>query len=97
MKDEKFVVVCYDIREDKRRNKVAKILEDYGVRVQYSVFECILKGEMVDNLKMRIEQILTEEDKIYYYYLCSSCVGKIEVYGREDGERIIEEVECYIV
>ena len=31
--------VAYDITDDKRRNKVAKILKDFGKRVQYSVFE----------------------------------------------------------
>ena len=33
-------VISYDISENKIRNKVAKILEGYGKRIQYSVFEC---------------------------------------------------------
>lgn len=33
-------VISYDISNDRRRNKIAKILLDYGRRVQYSVFEC---------------------------------------------------------
>ena len=32
--------VAYDITDDKRRNRVAKILKDFGTRIQYSVFEC---------------------------------------------------------
>jgi CRISPR-associated protein Cas2 len=36
------VVVSYDISDDKRRRKVAQIMEGYGYRVQYSVFECDL-------------------------------------------------------
>ena len=34
-----FLAVAYDCSNDKRRNRVAKILLDYGYRVQYSVFE----------------------------------------------------------
>ncbi|MFW6359187.1 MAG: CRISPR-associated endonuclease Cas2, partial [Chroococcales cyanobacterium] len=36
-------LVTYDIPCDKRRKKVADLLEGYGQRVQYSVFECVLK------------------------------------------------------
>jgi len=39
------IVVAYDIIDDKRRNRVAKTMEDYGTRVQYSVFECVLEEE----------------------------------------------------
>ena len=35
-------VVSYDISSDRLRNKVARTLEGYGTRIQYSVFECKL-------------------------------------------------------
>ena len=35
-------VVSYDITSDRLRNKIAKTLEGYGTRIQYSVFECRL-------------------------------------------------------
>ena len=35
-------VVAYDISDDKRRLKVVKILEKSGIRINYSVFECML-------------------------------------------------------
>ena len=37
-----FYLVCYDIVSDYRRNKVSQLLEGYGIRVQRSVFECLL-------------------------------------------------------
>ena len=37
-----FILVSYDIPNDKRRLKVMKAVQDYGTRVQYSVFECEL-------------------------------------------------------
>ena len=39
-----FILVTYDIKDDKKRNKVCNILKDYGNRVQYSVFECYLEA-----------------------------------------------------
>ena len=35
-----FVVICYDITDNKLRSKISKFLEWYWVRVQRSVFEC---------------------------------------------------------
>ncbi|MBR8835369.1 MAG: CRISPR-associated endonuclease Cas2 [Stigonema ocellatum SAG 48.90 = DSM 106950] len=35
-------VVAYDVPCDKRRKKISDLLEGYGQRVQYSVFECLL-------------------------------------------------------
>ncbi len=37
-------VIAYDIAEDRRRTQVSTLLEDYGVRVNYSVFECELSA-----------------------------------------------------
>lgn len=42
-----FYLVSYDIPETRRRTKLAKILEDFGDRVQYSVFECILDEKLL--------------------------------------------------
>ena len=44
-----FYVVVYDIPNDKRRKKVSDLLEGYGQRVQYSVFECTLTQAKYDN------------------------------------------------
>jgi len=38
-------VIAYDITDDRRRERVSTFLEDYGLRVNYSVFECELEGE----------------------------------------------------
>lgn len=53
MKEHFFVI--YDFKSDKRRAKFVKILEKYGVRIQYSVFEFFLtkarKIEIISKLK----------------------------------------------
>jgi CRISPR-associated protein Cas2 len=89
-----FLVVSYDIADDKRRTRVAKKLKDFGVRVQYSVFECILEQEKIEEMKKVISPLLTEEDSVRVYYLCESCKKKIKSYG-EKG--VTEDPAVYII
>ncbi|WP_137723581.1 CRISPR-associated endonuclease Cas2 [Prescottella subtropica] len=37
-------LIAYDIRDPKRLRRVCKVMEAYGVRIQYSVFLCDLSG-----------------------------------------------------
>jgi len=74
-----FVVVCYDISGDRRRNKVGKILEGFGTRVQKSVFECDLQLKQLQKLRQKLTKVLRDEDSVRYYYLCAECVPKVEV------------------
>jgi len=77
-----FLVVAYDISDDKRRNKIAKTLEKYGLRCNESVFECVLTDAGINKLKLKIEKLVNEkEDCILYYYLCKPCVLKRENIG----------------
>jgi len=46
-----FLVVTYDITDDRRRVKVANILKSFGERVQLSVFECWLTAEELEELR----------------------------------------------
>lgn len=38
-------LIAYDIAEPKRVRRIAEICEDYGTRVQYSLFECWLEED----------------------------------------------------
>jgi len=51
----RYFLVCYDIEDDKRRNKVARCLLGWGRRVQYSVFEVACMHEK--DLKEMCEQL----------------------------------------
>ena len=77
-----FLVVSYDIVQDKRRAKIADILKDYGKRVQYSVFECEL-GEKVLRKMVRelLRYVKVEEDSLRVYKICKDCKNKLETYG----------------
>ncbi len=78
-----FFIVSYDIADSKRLRKVARCLEDYGVRVQYSVFECYLTETQLGKLNMRLKKLIEEEeDKLRIYYLCEKDVARIIVDGK---------------
>jgi len=77
-----YVVVAYDIVDDRRRTRLAKTLKDYGWRVQKSVFECRLDDRMFLKMKNRVEKTIDhEEDSVRYYFLCKRCEGDIAVSG----------------
>jgi len=74
-----FVVVCYDVPDDRRRTKMSNILKGYGSRVQRSVFECDLTLTQLQKLKGKLSRLVTEEDGLRYYYMCAQCLAKVEV------------------
>ena len=65
-----YVVVAYDIPDDKRRTRVAKTLEGYGQRMQYSLFECRITKVQYLRLQARLEEIIEpEDDEVTFYFL----------------------------
>jgi len=77
-----FIVVTYDISNDQRRLRVASEMENYGQRVQFSVFECHLSREKVVELQHRLESLIVqEEDQVRYYTLCEKDAGCIMIDG----------------
>jgi CRISPR-associated protein Cas2 len=79
-----FVVVSYDISEDKRRTKIHNILKSYGQWMQYSVFECALSQTEYAKLRSRLSKLIQpDRDSIRFYFLCGCCQGKVERIGGE--------------
>ena len=77
-----FYVVVYDITCDKRRKKVADLLEGYGQRVQYSVFECVLNRSQYQQLTKRLQKkINLEKDSIRIYSIVKSSLHKVQTWG----------------
>ena len=78
-----FIVVTYDITDDRRRLHVSDELQNFGARVNFSVFECHLEAEQLIDLKQRLaEKIEPAEDNVRYYILCDACSKKIEIQGK---------------
>lgn len=77
-----FYVIAYDVTNDKRRNRVSQLLEKYGVRVNYSVFECMLAASELDKLKKAVmDEINSKTDSVIYYPICSECYSKVVYQG----------------
>jgi CRISPR-associated protein Cas2 len=90
----KHIVVSYDISDDRKRDKLANLLENYGKRVQYSVFECHLDEKPYDELLSKLNPIAKDDDSIRIYHLCEACLGKVVLLGRAKAQ---EEPQFYIV
>ncbi len=80
------VLVSYDVAQDeggkKRLRKVAKICEDYGQRVQYSVFECLVDPAQWEQFKSAlIDKINPKYDSVRFYFLGANWQRRVEQIG----------------
>jgi CRISPR-associated protein Cas2 len=81
------VLITYDVNTQteagkKRLQKVAKQCQNYGQRVQNSVFECILDPAILRQLQSKLEKIIDlEKDSIRYYYLGDEWRNRVEHIG----------------
>jgi CRISPR-associated protein Cas2 len=81
------VLVSYDVAittpgGKKRLRQVAKTCVNYGQRVQYSVFECVVEPAQWVALKSTLERIIDmNTDSLRYYYLGSNWKRRVEHIG----------------
>lgn len=77
-----FYVICFDVCDAKRLRKIADQMENFGTRVQRSVFECHLETAQLQELQRRVENLLAaDEDQVRYYGLCGKDKSKILIDG----------------
>lgn len=73
-----FCIVAYDVADTRRRNKLVKIIEKYGIRINYSVFECMFTAAQFQKIQEKTHALMNEkEDRIVYYPICLDCYAKI--------------------
>lgn len=79
------LIICYDVCKTKRRNKLAALLEGYGLRANYSVFELDVSERIYAELKQCIARIIEPKtDKVLFYRICKTCMAKSESLGEGD-------------
>jgi CRISPR-associated protein Cas2 len=89
------VLVVYDVPDNKRRTKLAKFLEGYGRRVQFSVFECFLSLDEMQQLYGLVERkIKVEEDNVRFYWISRDAVSRTLTLGSPAPE---EPPSVYII
>lgn len=62
-----YVICVYDV-EEKRCNKVMKLLNKYLFRVQNSVFEGELTPVKFNEVKEKLNVLIKQEDSVIFYY-----------------------------
>ena len=81
------VLVTYDVKTsdadgERRLRRVAKVCKNYGQRVQYSVFECLVDPAQWAFLRQQlIETIDEQEDSLRFYFLGSNWRNRVEHIG----------------
>lgn len=79
-----FYVIAYDIADDARRRKVVKVLEPIGVRINWSVFECMLTFLQLEKAKEALYKLIkVKEDSIVIYPICRECFSKVEYFPKK--------------
>ena len=89
-----FVVVCYDVADDGRRAKVLQAMKGCGVRVQKSVFECLLDEGQRARMEEKLRRLCGAEDLARIYTICGDCQHKTVVIG--EG-KVTEDEPGYVV
>ena len=81
------VLITYDVATDnengqRRLRKVARVCENYGQRVQKSVFECLVDPEQWVRLRQKLlEETKLEEDSLRFYFLGKNWKPRVEHAG----------------
>lgn len=81
------VLITYDVSTTsnggkRRLRKVAKKCEDFGVRVQNSVFECIVNATQLKKLELELEALVdTSVDSLRIYKLGNNYKYKVKHIG----------------
>jgi len=90
-----FVLVTYDVPNDRRRTRLHTILCNYGTPVQYSVFECLVTDAELAALQAELRRAIKPRlDDVRYYCLCSACQARIET--TRAAAPVTQEAHVYI-
>jgi CRISPR-associated protein Cas2 len=80
-----YFVVCYDIEDDKQRDKLANLLNNYGVKVNYSVYEIKIEKKELRDLIKKILQIIDKKNSVRFYNLSKDTIIKsFEIFNGKD-------------
>lgn len=85
------VLVTYDVKTmtgagRKRLRNVSKMCQNYGIRVQNSVFECKVDTAQYQSLKYELTEIINEEeDSLRFYRLSNNYQSKVEHIGAKEA------------
>jgi len=80
-------LITYDICNDNRREKVIKLLNDCGKRVQFSCFEIDISSQELESLISQLNEVIDkEEDRIYIFPISKFAIPFVKKLGKVDTE-----------
>lgn len=86
-------LIIYDIADHRRLQRVAKVLGDYGRRLQNSTFEARLTPPQLTRLLDEVGRIIDPAvDNVKYLPICGACEGRLEVLG---GDSLLESESAF--
>lgn len=91
-----YILITYDVDTtskagERRLRCVAKACQDYGQRVQNSVFECELTESQLATLKGIITAVIDKDkDSVRIYYLHKNDARRVELIGRETSFKVTD-------
>jgi len=86
-------VVCFDISDDKKRKIVSEMLEEFGIRVQRSVFEIEINKTSLKKLLSKIKKNIDKFDSVRFYSMHSDTIKKSIYLGV--GSEPFDEEDVY--
>lgn len=90
------LLITYDVNTEtsegkSRLRKVAKQCINYGIRVQNSVFECVVDAAQARELKFKLTKLIdNEKDSLRFYNLGDKYSNRIEHYGAKPTIKVEE-------
>ena len=76
-----FVLIIYDIVDNRRRVKLSKYLEGFGFRVQKSAFEALIREAVYNKMVSGIHQFVRENDSVRIYKIIGK--GQVKTFGKD--------------
>ena len=87
------LIISYDIKNDKLRNRFSKYLSKFGFRLQYSVFQIDNSKRILENIKIAINGSFAKEfgesDSVIIFHLSENCKKYTFGYAKHDEEELI--------
>lgn len=81
--DEFAWIIGYDVVKDRRRTRLANLLDLYGQRIQYSLFQGRLRPVIFDNLLENLKRVIDcREDRLHVFPLCTCCARRRLAWGQ---------------
>jgi len=91
----KIFIICYDIEKDRIRNKIRKILINYGERWQYSTYLCFFTDKELQTVSNDLEKLIAKNDSVIWIPVSFSFMERITCQGRSIRE--LKKIDYHLI